>query len=228
MTRADPEASRSAVLETLSRTRLLAVIRRDDLSEAEAVALALLAAGVEVQEFTLTNPDSLNAIGRLRQDDTFGAGGGLVGAGSVRSVDEAHQAIDAGAQFVVTPVLDLQVIEVCKNAGIPVFPGAFTPTEIHTAWQAGAAAVKVFPATALGPGYVKDILAPLPYLKLVPTGGVNLSNIAAFLDKGAFAVGTGSSLLDPEALKRKDWQKLTKHARAFVEAAKAAAEAAQA
>ena len=211
-----------AVLETLSRTRLLAVIRQDDLSHAEAVATALLDAGVKVQEFTLTNPDSLDAIGRMRRREAFGGAGGLVGAGSVRSVGEAHQALEAGAQFVVTPVMDLKIIAVCKEAGVPVFPGAFTPTEIHAAWRAGAEAVKVFPATTLGPGYIKDVLAPLPYLKLIPTGGVNLLNITAFLDQGAFAVGTGSSLLNGEALRHKDWEGLTTHARAFVKAAEAA------
>ena len=214
-----------AVLETLSQTRLLAVIRQDDLGHAEAVATALLDAGVMVQEFTLTNPDSLDAIGRMRRHEAFGEAGGLVGAGSVRSEDEAHQALDAGAQFVVTPIMDLDVIAVCKEAGVPVFPGAFTPTEIHTAWQAGAEAVKVFPATTLGPGYIKDVLAPLPYLKLIPTGGVNLLNITTFLDKGAFAVGTGSSLLNGEALKNKDWESLSTHARAFVKAAQAPTEA---
>ena len=211
-----------AVLEILSQTRLLAVIRQDDLSHAEAVATALLDAGVKVQEFTLTNPDSLDAIKQMRRHEAFGEAGGLVGAGSVRTLDEAHQAIDAGAQFVVTPIMDLDIIEVCKEAGVPVFPGAFTPTEIHAAWRAGAEAVKVFPATTLGPGYIKDVLAPLPYLKLIPTGGVDLLNITAFLDQGAFAVGTGSSLLNREALKNEDWEGLSTHARAFVKAAEAA------
>ncbi len=204
-------------LERLERLRLIAIIRQDDLSFARETAQALGDAGVLVQEFTLTNPESLDVIKRLSQDKAFNPL--FIGAGSVRSLAEAKAAIEAGAEFLVTPIMQLEVIDYAVKAGIPIFPGAFTPTEIHTAWQAGAAAVKVFPATTLGPGYIKDVLAPMPYLKLVPTGGVSLENIASFLSNGAFAVGIGSHILNKTALAKKDWQALSNHARAFVEAA---------
>lgn len=205
-------------LNRVASLRLIAIIRQDDLSHAKDVAAALGNAGVLVQEFTLTNPDSLRVIEALRQDSSFGHLS--IGAGSVRSLQEAKDAVAAGAQFLVTPVTQLEVIDYAVQAGIPIFPGAFTPTEIHTAWQAGAAAVKVFPATTLGPGYLKDVLAPLPYLKLVPTGGVSLENISSFFASGAFAVGIGSHILDKEALKNGDWQGLERHAKSFAQAAR--------
>ena len=205
-------------LERLARLRLIAIIRQDDLSFARETAFALTQAGVEVQEFTLTNPKSLEIIKRLRQDSSFSTT--AIGAGSVRSLDEAKAAIAAGAQFLVTPITQLEVITHAVRAQIPIFPGAFTPSEIHAAHLAGATAVKVFPATTLGPNYIKDVLAPMPYLKLVPTGGVSLSNIAEFLQKGAFAVGIGSHILDKQALETQDWAALSHHARAFAEAAR--------
>jgi 2-dehydro-3-deoxyphosphogluconate aldolase/(4S)-4-hydroxy-2-oxoglutarate aldolase len=204
-------------LERLEHLRLIAIIRQDDLSFARETAQALGEAGVIVQEFTLTNPESLDVIKCLSQDKAFHHL--FIGAGSVRSLTEARSAIEAGAQFLVTPITQPEVIDYAVKVGIPIFPGAFTPSEINSAWQAGATAVKVFPATTLGPGYIKDVLAPMPYLKLVPTGGVNLENITSFLSNGAFAVGIGSHILDKTALAKKDWQALSNHARAFVKAA---------
>lgn len=212
------DVTKNEILELLEQLRLLAIIRQDDLRFAREMTLALAEAGIVLQEFTLTNPESLGLIRSLRQDSAFKHIS--IGAGSVRTLTEARQAVDAGAQFVVTPISQVELIETCVKAKVPIFPGAFTPTEIHTAWQAGAAAVKVFPATALGPGYIKDILAPMPYLKLLPTGGVNLANMAAFLANGAVAVAVGSNILDKTALESRDWQALSQHAKAYAEAAR--------
>jgi 2-dehydro-3-deoxyphosphogluconate aldolase / (4S)-4-hydroxy-2-oxoglutarate aldolase len=194
----------------VARTRLVAIIRLDDLSEAVDLSAALLAGGVAVQEFTLTNPAALAALKRVRESiPAFRDGSGALGVGSVRSLAEAKAAIDAGAHFLVTPTLRLNVISHAVEQGVPIMPGAYTPTEIATAWEAGAAAVKVFPARQLGPGYIKDVLAPMPYLKLMPTGGINLENMEQYFRNGAMAVGIGVQTFDAEAVARRDWQAVT-------------------
>jgi 2-dehydro-3-deoxyphosphogluconate aldolase / (4S)-4-hydroxy-2-oxoglutarate aldolase len=210
------------VLELIAKTRLVAIIRLDDLSQAAQLSKALLAGGVIAQEFTLSNPQALDAMSEVKAAlSEFSNGQAIIGLGSVRTVDEAHAAIKAGAQFVVTPVTKLDVIEVCKNAGVPVMPGAFTPTEIAAAHEAGADVVKVFPARTLGPSYIKDVLAPMPYLKLMPTGGVDLENMASFFRAGAVSVGVGGNLLDKKAIEAGDWEQVSSIARQYAEAAKA-------
>jgi 2-dehydro-3-deoxyphosphogluconate aldolase/(4S)-4-hydroxy-2-oxoglutarate aldolase len=207
----------STVIELITETRLVAILRLPDLSRALRLSQALLEGGASVQEFTLTNPEALEAIKEVRAKlPAFNEGRAAVGAGSVRSLAEAEAAITAGAQFIVTPITQLEVIAACKEAGVPITPGAFTPTEIATAWEAGADIVKVFPARMLGPGYVKDILAPMPYLKLMPTGGVDLENLGDYLDHGAVAVGVGGNLLDKEAISNGDWEKITASAAAYI------------
>jgi 2-dehydro-3-deoxyphosphogluconate aldolase / (4S)-4-hydroxy-2-oxoglutarate aldolase len=209
------------VLEIVSRTRLVAIIRLDDLSQAVRLSKALLAGGVVAQEFTLSNPKALDAIGEVKAAlSEFSKGQATVGLGSVRNADEAHAAIKAGAQFVVTPITKLEVIEVCKKAGVPIMPGAFTPTEIATAHDAGADVVKVFPARTLGAGYIKDVLAPMPYLKLMPTGGVDLENMESFFKAGALSVGVGGNLLDKKAIETGDWEKVSSIAAQYAKAAK--------
>jgi 2-dehydro-3-deoxyphosphogluconate aldolase/(4S)-4-hydroxy-2-oxoglutarate aldolase len=213
---------KSNVLELISKTRLVAIIRLDDLSQAVRLSKALLAGGVVAQEFTLSNPKALDALAEVKAAlSEFSSGGATIGLGSVRTVDEAHAAIKARAQFVVTPITKLEVIEVCKNAGIPIMPGAFTPTEIATAHEAGASVVKIFPARVLGPTYIKDVLAPMPYLKLMPTGGVDLENMASFFKAGAVSVGVGGNLLDKKAIENGDWEKVSTIAKQYAEAAKA-------
>lgn len=208
------------VLELISKTRLVAIIRLDDLSQAIQLSKALLDAGVIIQEFTLSNPKALDALAQVKAAlPAFSSGQAALGLGSVRSVDEAQAAIKAGAQFVVTPITKVEVIEVCKNAGLPIMPGAFTPTEIAAAYEAGADVVKVFPARALGPGYIKDVLAPMPYLKLMPTGGVDLDNMAHFFKAGAVSVGVGGNLLDKKAIEAGDWETVSMLARKYAEAA---------
>lgn len=134
-----------------------------------------------------------------------------IGAGTVCTMRDLEIALKAGSQFIVTPVIDEDVIKNCVNLKIPIFPGAFTPTEIYRAWHLGASAVKVFPATQLGPQYMKDVLAPLNEIKLVPTGGVSKDNIKSFFKAGVVGVGMGSSLLDKELIKRSDYEGLKNH-----------------
>jgi 2-dehydro-3-deoxyphosphogluconate aldolase/(4S)-4-hydroxy-2-oxoglutarate aldolase len=213
---------KAQVLEILTKTRLVAIIRLDDLSQAVKLSKALLAGGVVAQEFTLSNPKALEALSEAKAAlAEFSNGQAVIGLGSVRNVDEAHAAIKAGAQFVVTPITKLEVIEVCKNASLPIMPGAFTPTEIAAAHDAGADIVKVFPARTLGAGYIKDVLAPMPYLKLMPTGGVDLENMASFFKAGAVSVGVGGNLLDKKAIEAGDWDRVSNIARQYAEAARA-------
>ncbi len=213
---------KSTVLNIVLATRLVAIIRLDDLSQAVKLSKAFLAGGVVAQEFTLSNPKALDALSEVKVAlSEFSNGQATLGLGSVRNVDEAHAAIKAGAQFVVTPITKLDVIEVCKKAGVPIMPGAFTPTEIATAHDAGADVVKVFPARTLGADYIKDVLAPMPYLKLMPTGGVDLGNMASFFKAGAVSVGVGGNLLDKEAIEAGDWEKVSSIAKQYAEAAKA-------
>lgn len=212
----------SSTLQLIESTRLVAIIRLDDLSQAVQIATALAAGGITVQEFTLTNPDALRAAADVRRAlADSGVERFAVGIGSVRNRQEAEAAVQSGTDFVVSPIVHPHVMEVCTSAGVPVMPGAYTPTEIATAWESGAAMVKVFPSRVLGPDYIKDVLAPMPYLKLMPTGGVDLKNIAAYFKAGARAVGIGGNLLDASAVARGDWAQVTAVARQYAEAAEA-------
>ncbi len=198
----------------------VAIVRLDDLAEAVAIGEALVEGGIRALEFTLTNPDALKAVGevRARLEDRA-----LVGAGTVLDGESAGEAISAGAQFIVTPIHQRDVIERGREGGVPVISGAMSPTEVFAAWQDGADLVKVFPARSLGPAYIKDLLGPLPQLKLVPTGGVNIDNCAAFIEAGAYTVALGSSLVDKAVISRGDWEALSALARQYVEACAAAA-----
>jgi 2-dehydro-3-deoxyphosphogluconate aldolase/(4S)-4-hydroxy-2-oxoglutarate aldolase len=146
----------------------------------------------------------------------------LVGAGTVLDVATARLVILAGARFVVAPTFRRAVVEMCRRYDVIAMPGAYTPTEVVTAWEAGADLVKVFPAGGLGPSYLKDLLAPLPQLRLVPTGGVGADNVAAFLAAGAVAVGVGGNLVEREAVERSDYARITEQARRITRAVRAA------
>lgn len=194
----------------------VAIVRLDDLAEAVAIGQALVEGGIRALEFTLTNSDALKAVGEVRGH--LEEANALVGAGTVLDGKSAGEAISAGAQFLVTPVYRRDVIERGLEGGVPVVSGAMSPTEIFAAWQDGADLVKVFPARSLGPSYVKDLLGPLPQLRLVPTGGVNLDNCAAFIEAGAYTVALGSSLVDEDVISRGDWRALSALAQRYVEA----------
>ncbi len=207
-------------LDLILHHRLVAIIRLDNLAGAVNLSRALLAAGIVAQEYTLTNPRALEAIAEvLREVPQFSSGEATIGVGSVRTRAQANAAIGAGAQFVVSPVYQPEVIAGCVDQGIPVMSGAMTPTEIASAWEAGAALVKVFPARNLGPHYISDVLAPMPEIRLMPTGGVSLENMQEYFDAGARAVGIGSNLFEMSALRLAHWDRIAQVAAEFAKRA---------
>ena len=195
--------------DAFAPTPVIAIIRGQPLETCLCIAEALAAADFSYLEVTMNTPKVAEIIGQLcrRFPELH------VGAGTVRTTDDLTTALGAGARFIVTPVLTEAVVTDCVARGIPVFPGAYTPTEIYRAWQLEATAVKVFPAGGLGPSYIKDLMGPLPQIKLIPTGGVSLDNIAAFFAAGAVGVGMGSSLLDKTYLEAQNYPGLTAHFR---------------
>ncbi len=198
---------------------VVAIIRVASAQEAVEVCGAIAKGGVKPIEITMTVPGAIDAIKELK-DATEGKV--LLGAGTVLDPETARAVIIAGAEFVVCPTLNLKVIEVCRRYSKIVIPGALTPTEILTAWEAGADIVKVFPATMGGPRYLKDIRGPLPQIRLIPVGGVNLENTPDFIKAGAVAVAVGSSLVDRKAVSEKKYDIITETAKRFVEAVKLA------
>jgi 2-dehydro-3-deoxyphosphogluconate aldolase/(4S)-4-hydroxy-2-oxoglutarate aldolase len=208
--------------ETVARIEdcgVVAVIRLQDSSKVRAVADALAAGGVKALEVTMTVPRAIELIGEISPTLPEGF---VIGAGTVLDADTAHAAILAGARFIVGPVFKPAVIGVCHRYGVAAIPGCFSPTEILTAWEAGADVVKVFPATALGPTFFKDVRGPLPQLKLMPTGGVSLDNAGDWIRAGAVAIGVGTALVDAKLVAAGDFAALTERAARFVEAVRAA------
>jgi 2-dehydro-3-deoxyphosphogluconate aldolase / (4S)-4-hydroxy-2-oxoglutarate aldolase len=208
-------------LEILAESRLVAIVRLDDLSQAEDLVLAMLAGGVRAIEFTMTNSTAPQVVqDLLTRLPQFTTGESTIGIGSVRTPAEAELAIASGAQFIVSPIAQQAIVDRALQAGIVAMPGAYTPTEIAQAHQWGAQIVKVFPAKTLGPGFIKDVLAPMPYLKLMPTGGVDLGNLLSYLEAGAVAVGVGSQILDPQAVRSKSWSAIEAAANNYSQVAK--------
>jgi 2-dehydro-3-deoxyphosphogluconate aldolase / (4S)-4-hydroxy-2-oxoglutarate aldolase len=200
---------------------IVVIVRLDDLSIATALARALLAGGIRAIEFPLTNRNALDAIRNLKSEiPDFSTGRAIVGAGSILSAGDVKEAVKNGADFIVSPVTDPGVISTCAEMDVAAIPGALTPTEVLSAWREGATMVKIFPARNLGPAYIKDLLEPLPFLKLLPTGGITPQNIRAYFDAGASAVGVGSAIVDKHLIAAKDWPAITAKARAFIDAAK--------
>lgn len=211
---------KSQVLQLIDRHRIVAILRLPDLTHAVDISRALAAGGICIQEFTLTNLDALKVVRPVKEALARDGIPSAIGIGSVRNADEARAAIEADCDFVVSPITNRLVIDACVNSDVAVMPGAFTPTEIAAAWEAGADIVKVFPARGLGPNFIRDVLAPMPYLKLMPTGGVDHSNVQTYFAAGAVAVGIGGNLVDSAAVARRDWQTLTSAAKQLVEAAR--------
>lgn len=198
----------------LEEDGVVAVVRLDDLSEAVTIAEALLDGGVRAVEFTFTNRRAADAIRSVR--DAVG-GAGFIGAGTVLDPETARVAILAGAEYVVTPTFKDETIKLCNRYGIPTVIGALTPTEILTAWEAGASYVKVHPASLGGPKYFKDVLGPMPQVKLVPSGGVTFDNVVDFVRAGAVAVALGSNLVDAKTVAAGAWSVITERARTLRE-----------
>jgi 2-dehydro-3-deoxyphosphogluconate aldolase / (4S)-4-hydroxy-2-oxoglutarate aldolase len=206
---------KSEVIQKIREVGLVPVLRADSEEEALAIAYALEAGGVTILEVTMTVPGAIDAIRRLSEEagDRI-----LVGAGTVLDPETARACMLAGAQFIVSPALNLRTIEMCCRYSVAVFPGGLTPTEVVTAWEAGADAVKVFPCSALGGAkYLKALKAPLPQIELIPTGGVSMATAAEFLEAGAIALGVGGDLVDNKAIRAGKPEVITENARKYLE-----------
>ncbi|MFF3906676.1 bifunctional 4-hydroxy-2-oxoglutarate aldolase/2-dehydro-3-deoxy-phosphogluconate aldolase [Streptomyces sp. NPDC001848] len=208
---------RPPVTRQLAGTRVMAILRSADASGLPAVARAIADGGVTCLEVTLTSFGALDALAHIRDD--LGAAV-AVGAGTVRTAGQTRDALAAGAEFLVSPVVDADLIRRAATSGIPCYPGAWTPTEVAAAWQAGAAAVKLFPACTGGPAHLRQLRAPLPEIPLVAVGGVDIAQARDYIDAGACAVGIGSPLLrgaerDPSVTAL---EALTERARTVLEA----------
>lgn len=203
------------ILNRLISEKLVAVVRLDSGDQLIKVAEALKAGGITAIEFTVPTPNSLEMI---KQAAVYFGDEVLMGAGTVLDPETARSAILSGAQFIVTPALNIKTIELCRRYGKPIIPGAMTPTEILTAWEAGADMVKVFPADILGSAYLKAVLAPLPQIRLVPTGGISSENAAEYLKAGATALGVGGKLVSKSAVASGDWAAISAEAQRLVHA----------
>lgn len=209
---------RQRQLERILQTGIVAILRAPQGDMLADAAEALLAGGVEAIEVTFTVPRAHEVLARVadRLGDRI-----VLGAGTVLDAETARVAILSGAEFIVGPTVNLGVIELCRRYDKLVFPGAFTPTEILHAWEAGADIVKVFPSDSVGPGYLKALRGPLPQVRLMPTGGVTLQTAADFLRAGACALGIGGALVEPKALADRDFPRIESLARQYVEIVRA-------
>src|ERR1700678_4150435 len=208
---------KTAVLNALREIGLVPVLRAQSVEQAMALADAIAAGGVTVLEVTMTVPSAINVMRRLAQQRPDI----LIGAGTVLDPETARMCILEGAQFIVSPALKLSTIDMCHRYGIAVLPGALTPTEIVTAWEAGADVVKVFPASALGGAkYLTALKGPLPHIDLIPTGGVSVATAAEFLAAGAFALGVGSDLVDAKAMAAGKPEVVTETAKKYLQIVK--------
>jgi 2-dehydro-3-deoxyphosphogluconate aldolase/(4S)-4-hydroxy-2-oxoglutarate aldolase len=205
---------RTATVAALEAAGVVAVIRLKDPGKLRGVVDALVEGGVRALEVTMTVPGAVDLIRAIKPTLPDGF---LLGAGTVTDAATAARVIDAGASFVVSPVFRRDVLTEAHRHDVAALPGCFTPTEILDAWEAGADIVKVFPATALGPTFFKDVRGPLPHVKLMPTGGVTIENAGTWIQAGAVAVGIGTSLLDAKAIAAGDFAVIAANARRTVE-----------
>src|SRR6185312_16427567 len=191
--------------DLFNQVPIVGIMRNISLQHAESIAPIYYQSGLTTLEVTMNSAGAEEIIAALvsRYGDKLN-----IGAGTVCTMDELERALNAGARFIVSPIVNEEVISTCVAQNVPVFPGAFTPSEIYKAWGLGATMVKVFPATTLGPGYIREVLGPLSHISLVPTGGINLENFTAYLAAGAKAVGIGSHLFPKSILASEDWDKL--------------------
>ena len=205
---------KAEVLKACREIGLVPVLRAESEEQALALAGAVAAGGVTVMEVTMTVPGAIRVMQRLTKERPDM----LIGAGTVLDPETARMCILEGAQFVVSPALNTRTIEMCHRYGVAALPGALTPTEIVTAWEAGADVVKVFPASALGGAkYLKSVKAPLPQVELIPTGGVSQATALEFLEAGAFALGVGADLVDPKAIVKGTPETITDNARKYLD-----------
>ena len=204
---------KTKIMQHMHELGLVPVLRASSAQEAITIADAIMAGGVNILEVTMTVPGAIRVIEQLANHHGTKL---LLGAGTVLDPETARSCILAGAQFIVSPALDLRTIELCRRYSVPIMPGALTPTEILTAWQAGADVVKVFPCSALGGAkYLKALQGPLPQIQLIPTGGVSLATAEEFLAAGAFALGVGGDLVDAKAAREGRTSVITENAQKY-------------
>jgi 2-dehydro-3-deoxyphosphogluconate aldolase/(4S)-4-hydroxy-2-oxoglutarate aldolase len=202
------------IVERMREIGLVPVLRAESEEQALAIAAAIADGGVTVLEITMTVPGAIRVMARLTKERPDI----LIGAGTVLDAETARMCMLEGAQFVVSPALNLKTIEMCHRYSVPVLPGALTPTEVVTAWQAGADVIKIFPASALGGAkYLKSLKAPLPQVEMIPTGGVSLATAREFLEAGSFALGVGADLVDTKAIAEGKPEKITESAKKYLE-----------
>src|SRR3989449_4998580 len=213
--------SKSEIISLLIESGIIAVVRAQRQDQVVPLSEALVAGGVIAVEITLTTPNAIPAIREAKQQLGERA---LIGVGTVLQVETCRAAIEAGAEFVVSPILRPELVGVAHAADRPIMLGAYTPTEAQMAHEAGADFIKIFPADGLGPNYIKALRAPLPHLRIIPTGGVDLNTAADFLKAGCAALGVGTSLLTREILAKDDWPALTRLAKEYVRTVRSFAE----
>ncbi len=211
--------NKNSIIQRLLNPGIIAILRSDTGAKLVDAGKTLFASGITVTEVTMTTPNALNSIREIGRALGEAA---LVGVGSVLDTETCRSALIAGAQFVVTPVVRPEVIRMCNRYGVPIITGAATPTEALVAQELGSDFVKLFPSDQLGAAYIKAMLAPLPMLQLIPTGGVTPENIGAYFEAGAVAVGVAGGLVSKDILENGDWSKLAKIAGKYIAAAKKA------
>jgi len=202
--------NRQNIIDEILKRKAVAVLRIKEPEKLKKVIEALAEGGITIAEITMTVPNAIQLIEKMNNELDKNI---IIGVGSVLNTQIAEDAIKAGAKYVVSPIFKKEIIEKAHQYDIPAMPGCFSPTEIQTAYEAGADIIKVFPADVLGMAFFKGILAPMPHLKLMPTGGVTLTNAGEWLKAGACAVGIGSALLDKEAIQNEHYDKLTENAK---------------
>src|ERR1700736_565881 len=210
---------KAAVVARIKAERAIAVIRTDSIDRALAAAQAAVAGGFRAIEITFSFPEASHAIAKLTEINESDL---LVGVGTIVNREQVHEAVEAGARFLVSPCVLPEVIDAAQELQVAVIPGAFTPTEIYTAHSLGADIVKIFPAVKFGPEYLKAVRGPLPQIPIMPTSGVDSSNVAEWFRAGAVAVGAVGSVFDPALIRNGDWSELIRRAREFIEAVRAA------
>jgi len=211
--------TKQQIIEQLLNPGVIAVVRAKRADQVVPLAEALVAGGVIAVEITMTTP---NAIAAIKEASAKLGDRALIGVGTVLDEATCRAAIAAGAQFIVSPICRRELVPIAHQSEKPIMLGSYTPTEAQLAHEAGSDFIKIFPADTLGPNYIKALRAPLPHLRIVPTGGVDLKTIGDFFKAGVAAVGAGSSLISKEVLEKDDWGTLTKVAAEFVKAAQAA------
>ena len=210
---------KGSVVARIKAERAVAIIRTDSVERALGAANAVIDGGFRVIEITYSFTGATDAIAKLAEANKSDL---LIGAGTILNRQQVDQAVGAGARFLVSPCVLPEVIDAAHELQVAVIPGAFTPTEIYTAYSLGADIVKIFPAVRFGPEYLRAVRGPLPQIPIMPTSGVDVSNVAEWFDAGAVAVGAVSSVLDPALIQNGEWNELTNRARAFIDAVRAA------